>query len=360
MSLGACDCCGSPPCPSPEIEFISVSADCDATFCSYYDSETEGYFRIKTIYNDDWKKRDTEITVNATGDGCDETETCSGTLTVVSTTSVSPGPGSEEGEDTSGSTVITDVTTALEDCSECIASSGSSSYSGSAGSRSSTLTDNGDCTGATWSSGGEALMDLYVSSGSYWLYGLEATTTVTRTPAAGSSPGTTYSSQILESDCELEFPEWPAFLSDDPAELIEDQGRSNTSTRAWTHDGLTKAETKIKYRLRHLPTGTCYLKVWISTIFTPLAGTPESPVITSYTWSGTGNPCLTVATDPANADSQKINGSTTEVLPPATDGSKVVTILKWSCVDGYEPDVSDPDNKQPNGYPNPEWEASPP
>jgi hypothetical protein len=37
-----------------------------------------------------------------------------------------------------------------------------------------------------------------------------------------------------------------------------------------------------------------------------------------------------------------------------------VQIIKYSFVQGYEPDISDPYNKQPNGFPNPNWEASPP
>jgi len=281
--------------------------------------------------------------------------------------------GGDDGEE--GFTTITDVITWSNNCTECRTTSGSSSATFMADNHpepdalitlTNTLADAGDCSGGgTWTGNyGTDVMTsaLYYSDlfTSYWRYGIDnVVSTSTRVPASAAQT-ITYSDEVTESDCVLQFPEYPAFLSDSSAALLAGQSRSSSSYRSWTNGGLTKTERKSKYRMRHLPTGTCYLKVWISTIFTPLNGTPEAPVITSYTWTGSGNPCLTVPNDPVNADSQKINGSTTEVLPPATNGTKEVTILKWSCVEGYEPDVSDPDNKQDNGFPDPTWEAAPP
>ena len=368
-SNSACDCCDQPPCPEPTLEFISVEDDCDATYCPYYDSSTQKWYNVKVVTEDGYKVTTRTISRNPTTGLCEETVTCSGTLTETTTTTVSGGIDGQE-----GFTTITDVITWSNDCIECRTTSGNSSATfiglneetleDELRTETNTLTADDPCSGAgTWSSDGMDIMTrtLYDSNifFSGWCCDLDVDNSFVRVPASAAET-TTYSDEVTESDCVLEFPEYPAFLSDSSAALLAGQGRSSSSYRSWTNGGLTKTERKSKYRMRHLPTGTCYLKVWISIIFTPLNGTPAAPVITSYTWTGSGNPCLTVPNDPVNADSQKINGSTTEVLPPATNGTKEVTILKWSCVEGYEPDVSDPDNKQNNGFPDPTWEASPP
>ena len=361
-SNSACDCCDKPPCPDPFLEYVSVQT----TICAYFDDDddTKKAYSGKSIA-DSGKTTVYSIVRDPTDGTCVETITCSGSFTLTTTVTadgptkiVYIGDGSytegETGPD--GVTTTTVTTTYNEDCSECLTASGSNSITvitsevDSEGilvesflTLTATLVDDGDCSGqGTW-------LGDFGGGGNG-----ESVSEETRVPVI-SEPITTYS-----GEAELEFPEYPAFLSDSSAELLYGQGRSSSSFRSTNNEGAV-FERKSKYRMRHLPTGTCYLKVWVSTIFTPLNGTPEAPVITSYTWTGSGNPCLKVPNDPVNATSQIINGEeATEVPVPATDGTNVATILKWSCVEGYEPDVSDPDNKQNNGFPNPTWEAAPP
>jgi len=385
-SNSACDCCDQPPCPTPTLEFISVQDDCDATYCPYYDYSTQKWYNVKVVTEDGYKITTRTISQNPTTGLCVETVTCSGTLTETNTTTVSGGDDGEE-----GFTTITDVITWSNNCTECRTTSGSSSATFMADNHpepdalitlTNTLADAGDCSGGgTWTGNyGTDVMTsaLYYSDlfTSYWRYGIDnVVSTSTRVPASAAQT-ITYSDEVTESDCVLQFPEYPAFLSDSSAALLAGQDRLGSSYRLWTSEGLIKTERKSKYRIRHHPTGTCYLKVWVSTIFTPLVdninsegdvigkknGTPGEPIVTALpVWKGSGNPCLKVPNDPVTADSQEIKGEEATELPvPATDGTNVVTILKWSCVEGYEPDVSDPDNKQDNGFPDPTWEASPP
>jgi len=363
-SNSACDCCNQPPCPTPTLEFISVSANCETT-CATGEIEWNLQGKIQTT------------TITLVDGECKIEESCSGSRSITYDSSGSTG-GSTAGEGTcSGSDTFTETTSFDDDCEGTIICSGSgnyttTTYSGSGVSNTQVVawTINADC--STTYSDGEGYAICPTS------------TVVTQSPPAGTA--STVTSSLVKLECTLPpYPAYPAFFNswESPPALLLGQGRFPTAKRDWNafvarvpidptlnggdsidgvqvDAGSTKMERKIKYRICHWPSGTCYLKVWISTIFTPLDGTPEAPVITSYTWTGTGNPCLTVPNDPVNADSQKINSSTTEVLPPATNGTKEVTILKWSCVNGYEPDVSDPDNKQNNGFPDPIWEASPP
>ena len=349
-SNSACDCCGKPPCPDPFLEYVSV----ETNICAYFDDDddTKKAYSGKSIA-DSGLTTVYSIVRDPTDGSCVETITCSGSyaLTTISTAS------SDRGQSAYSTNTVT--TTYNEDCTYCDTISGSSTITAidyvlqDSGitteelvTLSNTLVDNGDCDGT-----GTEVGDLWGEIGPLWE---RVTHPQTRVPVI-SEPITTYS-----GEAELEFPEYPAFLSDSPAELLYGQGREGTSLRSTNNEGAV-FERKSKYRVRHYPTGTCYLKVWVATIFTPLNGTPQAPVITSYTWTGSGNPCLKVPNDPVNAASQIINGEeATEFPVPATDGTNVATILKWSCVEGYEPDVSDPDNKQNNGFPNPTWEAAPP
>lgn len=158
--------------------------------------------------------------------------------------------------------------------------------------------------------------------------------------------------KVLLSDvntpCDVEFPEF--------------EGDWFSSGSASRENGVCGEETtlrKCQWRVVHPPSGTCYLKVWVRGTFTPTVGSPTTSD-DIYEWFGTGNPCFASPTNGVDHPDNQIHGNETE--EPAPDDPGVVTfeILKFACCEGYEPDISDEDNPQPNGYPDPTWEAEPP
>ncbi len=179
-----------------------------------------------------------------------------------------------------------------------------------------------------------------------------------------------------EDDCDpctnCDFPDYPEWTTpgDEPAELTRGQGRDSTASRDFAEGDVRKAETKVKWRVKHAPTGTCYLKVWMrktTTLFgNPNATPPTEDDITvdddgdPYEWNGTGNPCIDTPDDGADSESNKIVGDENELDPPDENGFVTIEVLKYSCVKNYEPDVTDEENPQPNGFPDPAWEAEAP
>lgn len=118
---------------------------------------------------------------------------------------------------------------------------------------------------------------------------------------------------------------------------------------------------RTKPQLKHYPTSTCYLKVWIRARFRPSGGTGSTDVLTDidpYEWVGTGNPCLTDATKLYNDDANKITFDLPELTEAdcPSNGSIFYEIKKWSCQAGYEPDDPNDDGSRPspdthpNGY----------
>lgn len=359
MSQGCCqECNDEPPCLAPVLEFISVSADCELCGFSlhshaglspgdldrvfrYRDSVQSGYSTLTTssgagysetnTYNQDASTRRERVLVSGT---C-TTKFLEGAYLFESTThSVTP--------TVDRSDHLTDSTSAGP----------SEVWSGTE-----TYTETGDPDGSddNYSIASDTVGDGLAPT-SAWSYDA---LTYSRSYAWRNGTMTEdviYSGEV--TSCDLTFPSYPSWESDGGAAPTGDQGYLESAENI--RSGISFAQTKIKYRVRHLPTGTCYLKVWISTVFTPTGGSPGTPVITSYEWTGSGNPCIAVTTDPVDAESQKINSTETEVAVPSTNGETQVVILKWSCVSGYEPDISDDENPQPNGFPDPSWEASPP
>lgn len=105
---------------------------------------------------------------------------------------------------------------------------------------------------------------------------------------------------------------------------------------------------RVKWRIRHDPTGTCYYKVWPRKVFQPEGGgSPTLTDLTPYVWNGTGNPCLPDPTAGVTDEANYIRGTATELMEPSTDGEITIEVVKWSCVPGYEP----VEGVDPNGYP---------
>ena len=117
------------------------------------------------------------------------------------------------------------------------------------------------------------------------------------------------------------------------------------------------------------PIETCYLKVWLaittdSWISNDQSGDPiTSVVLKTGEWIGRGNPCFSGIrpSDTANLI-PLIQGLVLQAQVPALSAmggynSVYATVLKWSFLKGYEPDISDPNNPQPNGFPDPAWQV---
>lgn len=130
---------------------------------------------------------------------------------------------------------------------------------------------------------------------------------------------------------------------------------------------LAVSRTKSRYRIEHAPTKTCYLKVWLTKttrIFTQactgIASDSATVEILTYEWTGTGNPCFSEALKRPDHADNRIISDVTDLPSPTAESRIEIAIQKYSYVVDYEPDITDPDNRQPSGFPDPTWEASPP
>ena len=114
---------------------------------------------------------------------------------------------------------------------------------------------------------------------------------------------------------------------------------------------LSYSIREAEYQWTHMPTGSCYLKIWRREKFTPEVGSVIYTDLDPYEWIGTpgplGNLCFDVRpyTDPAN----EITTPTYTLEIPETDGEKVIE-WKYSCLRDYEPSWSG-EGDLPNGYP---------
>lgn len=120
--------------------------------------------------------------------------------------------------------------------------------------------------------------------------------------------------------------------------------------------------TRVKWGVQHQATGSCYLKVWFEIRFVAEGVVDGSyTVLASPTYERlpTDTPCLP---DPSTTFLDSVNTITsdlTELLEPEEDGQVYIAMLKFSCLAEYEPDISDPENPQPNGFPDPTWTPAP-
>lgn len=144
---------------------------------------------------------------------------------------------------------------------------------------------------------------------------------------------------------------------------------SCSSFRNLSTDETSYSIRRVRWKIRHMPTGTCYLKVWLRLRFRPEGTTGSADTFTplpDYEWRGSGNPCFANAEKAYNyagssvpSENNVVFSEQTETLEPATDGTVFIEIVKWSALEGYTPDDPnddgtrpDPDNK-PNCYPVP-------
>lgn len=126
----------------------------------------------------------------------------------------------------------------------------------------------------------------------------------------------------------------------------------NFALRILSADESSYTVRRFKFVLKHPPTQSCYLKVWLRTRFVPADG--SATVLTDlapYEWIGTGDPCFPAPTQGLDAAANVVVSDACEVQEPATDGRTKVEIKKYSCLAGYEPADPDDDNARPTPDP---------
>lgn len=363
-NLGACNRCEEPPCVAPVLEFISVQASCDV--CGYalpaHDDLGTGEeclrFATRTdVYTDE------RILIGDTstpGYTLDQTNQSSQT-DVRSKTQNEAGACVENYVSGAYSKLeeLFNVQDGVGTVDDFVYSESATAGSDGVFTGTWTYTDNLDA-GNNDSGASVGLAPASpLAPDNTWAYTSPGIYVNSFTSGGADYLDTlTFSAPV--TTCEPVLPAWPAWEGDSEAALITGQGYATSALRAAGGTcGLTITLRSVKWRVKHQPSGTCYLKAWIRKTFTPATGSPTTSEST-YEWTGTGNPCLA---DPALAvdhEDNRIYGSATEETAPETAGVVTWEILKFSCVSGYEPDISDPENPQPNGFPDPTWEAAPP
>lgn len=417
----ACDCCNAPPCEAPILEYVSSEGWC-AFDCAYWDGNTLTYYANKVVtygYGqktsyvarklgpgetippliqpadpEDPESQEVELAPELVEGDCVFEQTCSGAYTQTDTSTSTPWGDPSDCSAFSAyiNLAITNTWTGSgtydengflrqgDGCSTVYSGSGSSNASNSEGSYSNSATVNPDgsvdwsggygvfacCTGEAYSSAPVATALLYTCNcfTSYW-YCLDVETVTTYVPQVGNT-GTVFSNPV--TDCEVELPVYPAWPNETASPRLSGQGSATTAFNKYLDYGSV-AKRKINYRLKFTPPGTCYMKVWLrkttsiaadQTAVPPVAASTTHDDSEAYEWIGTGSPCLTDATKPYSDNVNRVYSPPTEIPVPLTKGAVTISILKYSCVEGYEPDIEDADNKQPNGFPDPAWEAAPP
>lgn len=292
--MSGCDCCAAPPCAAPTIECDSVSASgSKVTPCGW--SHDGKRWLIKT----------TTWSLTASGE-FDFTAGC--------------GP---EGNSWSESYYAQDIGT--YDASTCNLTW---TYTGSQSRTFTCGTSSGTCTSTRNADG-----SWTVVGGSFGC-------------ASPGTPTVVYSSENPAESTDALIGRVMSDLADFPATWAG----SCSAFRNLSSDESSFTARKFRFRLKHAPTGTCYLKVWLKKTFSPEGGGAASDeALAPYEWTGSGNPCFVAAEKPPTHADNLIVSSATTVDVPASDGTTTVSIVKYSCVEGYEP----PDDGSANGYPDP-------
>ncbi|GEM_PF-5176389 len=119
---------------------------------------------------------------------------------------------------------------------------------------------------------------------------------------------------------------------------------------------------RIRWKILHKPSASCYLKLWLQTVFLGLTEddsgkfTLADPVYTAlapYEWTGAGGAdgtCIPAGLNlgqglPLSAN--WIQGPENELDEPAQSGLAFVSAVKFSLLPGYEP----PDDGSADGFP---------
>jgi len=142
--------------------------------------------------------------------------------------------------------------------------------------------------------------------------------------------------------------------------LTKVSGWTAGSFRSLSENETTLSASNSEWKIEHSPTASCYLRVWLRSKFTPTEGEVVYTDLDPYVWSGSGNPCLINPLLSVSDDANVIHGGANDLPIPQENGTEIVEVMKWSYLPDYEPDISDPSNNQPNGFPDSTWEAAAP
>ena len=427
--------CGETPCTSTEAAYdeegncFSLETTCSPNYADLSRAEKCGAKRYLTVTTEDLsgggnhgRTQVKQYTVDEDGN-CDLETTCSGTHTVTteeegedsytSEYTYSSDPDEDpisgcqgSGSGTMNSTTVVkttynndcSATTTLESCS------GSSNYSSSFdcyfggpgwSSCTSTLTQVGEmCQWNGWSAGegdpeGEAIGTSCI---------FPDTTTVTHDPPFACAVNVTYTGETEQGPCNPEqFPAFPSYafalspwavcshdegyVPPDPPELEAGQWYFQYAHKYVNpHNPQIKSEQRVKFRVKHGPSGTCYLKVWFRKLVqkwkyedcdTGFAGDPTweggtppanvncdetllgSPCYSrwstdgeptfqdhgTYEWRGSGYPCYEDDDKLPTHCNNVIEGAEKELT--AGENESITLEYKFSFAEGYEPNWPD-------------------
>lgn len=328
MNHGACNCCQQPICDAPALICDSISASKSKCGChivdgssNYWTGLTQGFCQVAgdtPVYSGPTTAGKRYKTQTVTYVGC---STCP-----------PPDPCPCSGS-----------ITAVFDCSQCVSRAGNCAIYLS------------DCCG-----GGTAYPKLTSGSGS-----------ITCTNGTGPFSATVCPTGAWFRETIALTDEYTTTqLKTDTANAIGIIAYPNTFTGVCgpsanlSPDESSYSISRSKYKVRHYPTASCYLKAWVRKRFQPAGTFGPSDVVTdlaTYVWTpGGSDPCLTDNTNPysdiANRIDSAVLGTEDE---PTSNGVSYLEIKKWSCLSGYTPDDPNIDGTRPspdinpNGWPTP-------
>jgi hypothetical protein len=109
-------------------------------------------------------------------------------------------------------------------------------------------------------------------------------------------------------------------------------GGAPVSQRDLAANELAYQLKRSKWKVKHKPTATCFLKIWLrKEIWNPDDETTTYEDLEPYVWEGTGNPCFEGEVD------DDIVSDENELNEPETNGTVTVQIEKYSYLADYEP-----------------------
>ncbi len=421
----ACNCCTSPPSTTLNLEFVSRSQSCSSSACGFIPCTSDG----NSICNPDRgsmseqekcaNKRYLTMTTESGGrvavttctatqqGGCDCKTTCSGSQvtttkgggSITDTYKINRPPWPTVTRVCSGTLNNKSTKTYNSDCttttkSECTGSStlnitydpflSGGSWSGiriysekcssslqSDCSWSGTYSQTGYNSNIDYGGTGKVIGDFTnTSPTSLPCCGVPNVTTTVSPPEGKTTVN--YSNENTVKICTPQsLPSFPEFIECEktPPPLSNGQGRSSEAYKFTSPTNtLETSQQEFKFRLKHQPTGTCYLKVWFEKeILNWKSSTDQCPVLVEdgdpekedidepYEWEGSGYPCFE---DKEKSPTECENAiySEPKTITAQENQSVSVRIKKWSIIKDYEPDDPDENGCQgckPNGFPIP-------
>lgn len=432
-----CECCNKPPETEVTIEYVSARQDCAASNCGFLPCISDEInqcspnggsltpaeicagirYLTKTFIAKDGHTEVSNCSINPVTSSCDcDPRTCSGTIVETHNeyyeSNLQYGDLLHDLTTTTETTYNNDCTLTIE--TTCVGennqiqrSSGDNPYTLNCQSQISE-----DC--SSWSftetcSGGEAgVCEGYPISGSGYCWNAApfAVSTFATTPEPTETTSTTYTNVNNAGLCEpINFPPFPSFIDCVPEEEGEPvseeeitypelQSGQDYYQEAFQYKNpnnpTIKSTQKVKFRVAHSPSASCYVKVWLRKVIqsyrfedcttgflgdqprTPpweidceaypcltrwsTDGPPTYEDLEPYVWRGTGKPCFTEALKVFSACENKIYLSRDDMtLQVGEENNQSITLEhKYSFVEGYEPNWPDERGStgcKPNGFP---------